>query len=151
MLRSVPMLRTRLLSGSARMLLGNPAPEHIVAPEHGEPTTGLTGLAVDVEARAKLRAVYASTLEVLGAMPADALYRAQTEALVRSRDAVLASAKDDAAVVAEIASGHGIEEVLQEGKDELALAGRMLECVSRAGGEGWGPAASSEREEVRPR
>jgi NADH dehydrogenase (ubiquinone) 1 alpha subcomplex subunit 5 len=60
-------------------------------------------------------------------MPSHAVYRQGTEAIVKHRLDLIDKAKGDPTHV-ERALGEGqIEEILMSAKDELALAGRMLE------------------------
>lgn len=63
-------------------------------------------------------------------MPAQAVYRQGTEALVKHRLDLIEKSKGDATQV-EQALGEGqIEELLMSASDELTLAGKMLEWKS---------------------
>ncbi|KAF8605148.1 hypothetical protein BDV93DRAFT_419204, partial [Ceratobasidium sp. AG-I] len=90
-------------------------------------TTGIYGIPVHPDPLPVLRKTYESTLSILEQMPAHAVYRQGTEALLKHRLDLIERSKGDATQV-EQALGEGeIEEVLMSASDELTLAGKMLE------------------------
>lgn len=95
-------------------------------------TTGIAGLEVHPRPLSALKQTYTSTLKVLEKIPAAAVYRQSAEAITKERLAVVDRANQDAtesdieAVEREIDAGL-VEELLEQAKDELKLAGKMLE------------------------
>ena len=84
-------------------------------------TTGLVGLYVDDDARAKLIGAYEATLESLKGIPQDARYRKNLEKTVAWRlEACRDAALDDAALERKVGMGQ-VEQLLREAQVELSL------------------------------
>eukprot|EP01135_Chromosphaera_perkinsii_P007686 Nk52_evm1s941 gene=Nk52_evmTU1s941 len=90
-------------------------------------TTGLVGLAVVPNAKEVLVGSYQKILKEISAMPADAGYRKQVEAVTNHRLGVASkSGITDEEIETELNCGQ-IEELIVQAKDELSLAKKMLE------------------------
>lgn len=99
-------------------------------------STGITGLAVQLDPLPVLLETYRATLSRLSAMPTSAVYRQGTEATIRHKLAIVEratanGANDVAAAERELDDGQ-IEESIQLAQDELSLTEKMIEwrpCV----------------------
>nr|XP_033328208.1 NADH dehydrogenase [ubiquinone] 1 alpha subcomplex subunit 5 [Megalopta genalis] len=87
-------------------------------------TTGLTGLAVNPQARENLMKVYSQVLAALAILPQESAYRRNTEAIVKERNAIVQQNTNVADIENKIGYGQ-IEELLLQAQDELILAQRM--------------------------
>lgn len=92
----------------------------------------IVGLAVHQQPLPTLLHTYQSTLTLLQQIPASAVYRQSVESITKERIQVVkelgghGSEDELAAVEHRIGAGY-IEEVLEQAKEELALAGKMIE------------------------
>lgn len=145
MLRSTQLLR--LSRSSARFLASPPAPtagsgsNHLPTAHRLRETTGITGLAVHHSPLPTLAGIFQSTLALLKTLPETSVYRQSVEAITEQRLEVVnkyASSgqsgdkdegMDEATIekVEEELDAGLIEEVIEQAKDEQALAGKMLE------------------------
>ena len=90
-------------------------------------STGLVGLPVDVNGRANFIAACEEVLaNVRAAIPEDAQYRVDTEALYGYRMGVAQGSTDELHIEAEIGQGQ-LEELIQVANDELKLADKYAE------------------------
>ncbi len=83
-------------------------------------STGLVGLEVVPEARAKLIAIYEQTLEKVAAIPAGVPYRETVEQITRHRLAVCQANESEDAIEELVDCGQ-VEELLEQAQDELTL------------------------------
>lgn len=90
-------------------------------------STGITGLAVHPNPLPALLETYRSTESVLSKMPNDSVYRQATSAILKYRTSVIEKSAGDVAKVEQELDAGQIEEVLEAAKDELKLAGNVLE------------------------
>merc|ERR1711860_489073 len=88
-------------------------------------TTGLTGLAVDINAPTRLKTLYSGILKACASMPQGYAYRRHTEQLVSERLNVVNTETDVLKVENKINAGQ-IEELVLQAERELALAKNML-------------------------
>ncbi|KAK4057681.1 hypothetical protein OIO90_001329 [Microbotryomycetes sp. JL221] len=92
----------------------------------------LTGLKVHHDPIPALTGLYKSTLELLQAAPASAVYRQSVESITRDRLATVeqlagqGTEQDIEAIEERIGAGF-IEEVIKQADDELKLAAKLLE------------------------
>lgn len=95
-------------------------------------STGLTGLAVHPAPLPVLLSTYSSTLHEVSRMPPSAVYRQSVESITKERIAIIerlgGEGQESDIVNVEAALGAGlIEEVLVQAREELLLAGKILE------------------------
>ncbi|KAK4689480.1 NADH dehydrogenase (ubiquinone) 1 alpha subcomplex subunit 5, partial [Tremellales sp. Uapishka_1] len=95
-------------------------------------STGITGLAVHPEPLPALKSTYTSTISILATLPSTSVYRQATETLTEHRLSVVESAGGDIEKV-EQELGNIVEVLLEEGKAEALLAGKMGEWKSYEG------------------
>merc|ERR1712178_178511 len=98
---------------------------HSTAPTAAKATTNLVGLAVEPNAPAILKDLYAKTLEDLKAIPSSAEYRINVEKITNYRLKVVEAGPDIDSIEAEV--GVQVEEMIVEAKDELSLIPQMTE------------------------
>ncbi|CAM9627374.1 unnamed protein product [Scytosiphon promiscuus] len=89
-------------------------------------STGLVGLAVDVNARANFIALQKQILEKIKIIPDHAQYRKDVEAISGYRLKVATETEDEEAIEDEINHGQ-LEELLVDGKNELKLIDKYAE------------------------
>jgi NADH dehydrogenase (ubiquinone) 1 alpha subcomplex subunit 5 len=108
-------------------------------------TTGIVGLPVDDQARARLRTKLEEVLAaVQAAIPPHAEYRRSVEATVGSKLAALSSPGGDAEV--EEVLGRQLEQEIKLAREELALIPRMAEWAPWEVPEGYTVESIQERE-----
>ncbi|XP_053984416.1 NADH dehydrogenase [ubiquinone] 1 alpha subcomplex subunit 5 [Hylaeus volcanicus] len=88
-------------------------------------TTGLTGLAVSEQPHRELAKVYKKIMTVLVTIPAQSAYRKHTEKLIKERSAIVNENSDVATIEKKIGCGQ-VEEIIQQAKNELNLAEKMV-------------------------
>lgn len=122
-----------MFRATRRLLAAAPSAVKEAASLRTKLSTGITGIAVHPEPLSALANSYQSTLKVLEAIPASAVYRQSAEAITRERLDVVkrvgADKADEASIEqVEQAIGAGIvEELIMQANDELKLAGKMIE------------------------
>ncbi|CAN0119630.1 unnamed protein product [Ectocarpus sp. 12 AP-2014] len=89
-------------------------------------STGLVGLAVDVNARANFIALQKQILEKIKVIPDHAQYRKDVEAISGYRLKVATETEDEETIEDEINHGQ-LEELLVDGKNELKLIDKYAE------------------------
>lgn len=90
-------------------------------------TTGLTGIPVHPNPLPALVETYQSTLTTLNSIPPTSVYRQGVEALTKRKLGIVQGANGDVAVVEKALDEGQIEEAVMIAKDELELAGKMIE------------------------
>lgn len=88
--------------------------------------TGLTGLAVDPNARRMLIRLYDKILRVVQKLPEDYSYRQQTEQLVNERAKIVNNNTSISEIESQVKCGQA-EEMILQAQAELSLARNMLE------------------------
>ncbi len=84
-------------------------------------------MAVHPDPLPELLSTYKSTLSILSSFPSESVYRQATEAILNHRSSIVEKAAGDIAAAEKELDAGQIEEVLDVAKDELTLAGKMLE------------------------
>lgn len=112
------MHRVARLASAARSPLASLA-------TRGKHTTGITGLAVEPNAKPILLDIYAKTLSALEGVPSTAEYRKTVEALTKERMAVVQGTDDLTVIESTIAAGQ-VEQLIQQAQDELGLIPRLV-------------------------
>lgn len=90
-------------------------------------TTGITGIPVHHNPLPTLIETYQSTLSRLNDIPTTSVYRQGVEAITKRKLAIVQDAQGDVAAVEKGLDEGQIEEAIMIAKDELALAGKMIE------------------------
>ncbi|KAG9050259.1 hypothetical protein FS837_006700 [Tulasnella sp. UAMH 9824] len=90
-------------------------------------TTGLFGIPVHADPLPALQQTYKQTLNMLGSIPSNSVYRQSVEASIAHKLGVIESAKGDVAAVENQLDEGQIEQVLMAAEDELNLVGKMIE------------------------
>lgn len=119
----------RPLLAAAKEASSNSVAQHIPRQKQRLP---IFGLSVHEQPLPTLVHTYKSTLALLEQMPPSAVYRQSVESITRDRmhkaESVGGHGSEDELLAVESSIGSGyIEEVLEQAKEELALAGKMLE------------------------
>uniref|UniRef100_H2Y9N3 NADH dehydrogenase [ubiquinone] 1 alpha subcomplex subunit 5 n=1 Tax=Ciona savignyi TaxID=51511 RepID=H2Y9N3_CIOSA len=87
-------------------------------------STGLVGIAVEANARHKLKLLYENLVTVVSRMPSNTSYRTYTEEFANQQLHKLDTIKDDAELESAFGTGQ-LEEVLLQAKSELRLARKL--------------------------
>ena len=95
----------------------------------------IVGLAVHSQPLPTLMHTYESTLTLLQQIPTSAVYRQSVESITKERMAVIKQfgghgSEDELAQVEHSIGAGYIEEVLEQAKEELALAGKIIEWTA---------------------